>query len=94
MQRENLCLYVQNIEQSVKSAEANMTKAMQKHSDNFLEITQQVQSLHKIQASWESSTAFMLDFPEWRNFLNDKIKLDKIEWYSVGYVLNNYNKII
>ena len=73
LQRENLCLDVQNLEEIVKSAQANMSKAMLAHSDNLIEIAQQVQDLHKIQASWESRSAFMLDFPVWRDFCTDKL---------------------
>ncbi len=75
LQRENLFVEIEKIQEIVQTAESNLNLAMNQRSKNLAEIAEKVTYLHQAQDTWDARTQVLIDFPAWQNLLDEKIEL-------------------
>ncbi|RKZ81803.1 MAG: hypothetical protein DRR19_21665, partial [Candidatus Parabeggiatoa sp. nov. 1] len=62
LQREGLCVQVRNLQTAVKTAEENLTQAMQDKSANLIQIAQQLHHLQQTETAWQARHQQLIRF--------------------------------
>jgi formylglycine-generating enzyme required for sulfatase activity/tetratricopeptide (TPR) repeat protein len=89
LQREGLCVDVQNLQIEIQTAQANLNQAIVDQSTNLVDIAQQLQTLQQTQMAWQTRQEPLLQFTQ--RF--DMVTANLLDWAkSIDLALEEIGK--